>query len=279
MSAEVQSIAPAGSDHVAPSARRARHRPSSSVRVAALTLPLLLGGCARTLVMPLPDMVPTPAGPVLEVPPLADERASSRLGKIDTFTIRSSPDLVRYVEAELVNSLSRMGLTVRQVGRGAVSDRQKRLEAALLSAELSSDSTALKPVVATIRFRVDLLDETGRSTFRRDFFGAASEKLGFHTQGGPEDARLLAEAIGQAMERVAAERALRTAAFLSEAEAADARASVAAAASAPPRAEPPASDATTAVEERLSTLDQLLREGLIDRDDYETKRQEILDDL
>jgi len=43
--------------------------------------------------------------------------------------------------------------------------------------------------------------------------------------------------------------------------------------------EPPATSASNVIKERLSELEQLRSDGLVSDDEYETKRQEILDSL
>jgi hypothetical protein len=148
----------------------------------------------------------------------------------------------------------------------------------LLSAELSSESTLLDPVVAAVRFRIELTDETGRITFRKDFHGSTSRKLGFHTQGGSEDAELLVEAIGQATQDLTADRSFRAALLLPPTEEVGSDGANAAS-SEPPRQHNSGGHRALSPEERLSVLDQLLEEGLINQDDYTAKRKEILDDL
>lgn len=227
---------------------------------------------------------------MLEVCDVADERVATTLGKIDTFTIDSGPDLVKYVEAELINSLFRMGFDVRQVDRSAPPAGRKRVQATLLSAEVESESTALYPVAAAVRLRVALTDELGEVTFRRDFRGALSRDLGMHAQGGPEDAGLLAEVIGQTLANLAADKSFVAAVSVSPDEAQRRRRSEqelreaardleGRAPLSEEAAETPPRGSKEVAKERLRTLDQLLEEGLIDRDDYAKKRREILSDL
>lgn len=145
---------------------------------------LALAACTtRMLDMPTPLAVPSPAGQTVEVGSIADERAQSVLGKVDSVTIDSGPDLPAYVEGELTNALSRLGFAVRQEDRSAPVAGHKRVLATLLSAEVSSESSLMYPVVATVRVRIELIDESAQSTFRKEIRGATSRDLGFHTQG------------------------------------------------------------------------------------------------
>jgi hypothetical protein len=229
-----------------------------------------------------PEAVPSPAGHTIEVAPVADERAGSVLGKLDTITIDSGPDLLTHVEGELVNSLSRMGFAVRQVDRDAPRAGRKQILPSLLSAELSSESTLRFPVAAAVRVRIEVLDEYGQSTFRKEIRGATSRDLGFHTQGGVEDAQVLAEAIGASLSSLAADPSFAVAVGTPPEETANQRAS-----QTPGRTT--GSDRGTwsseeeqsaeGIADRLATLDRLLKEGLIDQHDYEKKRQGILDEL
>ena len=252
---------------------------------------LALSAClTKTLKMPPPESVGSPAGPMVEVADVTDERVTPTLGKLDSYTIDSGPDLVKYVEAELINSLFRMGFDVRQVVRSEPPGSQKRVQAALLSAELESKSILLYPVAAAVRLRVELTDELGQATFRREFRGAISRDLGMHTQGGREDAELLAEVIDQAVAALAADNSFAAALSISPEEAEQRRRSeegirepardtgsrVPLSTEAP---ELPPRGSKDITAERLRKLDQLLEEGLIDRDDYAEKRREILSDL
>ena len=263
-----------------------------NARSAMLLLSLLaLIACGtKTLKMPPPESVGSPTGPMVEVSDVTDERVTPTLGKIDSLTIDSGPDLLKYVEAELINSLFRMGFDVRQVDQSEPPAGQKRVRAALLSAELESESTLLDPVEAAVRLRVELTDELGEVTFRRDVRGALSRDLGMHTQGGREDAELLAEVIGQTLAALAADKSFVAAVSMSPDEAQRRRKSeqeiretdrdAGSRAPLPKEAEEmPARGSKEVAEERLRTLDQLLEEGLIDRDDYAKKRREILSDL
>jgi hypothetical protein len=255
------------------------------IRTVALLSLFALPACVtRTLRMPQPDTVPSPTGETIEVGPVSDERAASVLGKVDTITIESTPDLVSYVEAELVNALSRLGFAVRQVERNADVDGRKRVLASLLSAELSSESTLLHPVAAAVRLRIELLDESGQLAFRKEIRGATSRDLGAHTQGGPEDARLLADVIDQALSRLAADESFLATLTGSAAERAERRPSPEEFVAPPTRAEPPKPTpergrSAERVAERLGALDALLEQGLIDQEDYDDKRREILDEL
>jgi hypothetical protein len=157
-----------------------------------------------------------------------------------------------------------MGLDVRQVDEGAPTSERKRVRATLLSAELSSESSLMYPVVAAIRLRIELDDASKEFDFRKEIRGAVSRELGFHTQGGPEEAQLLAEAVQQAVSILAADQP-----FLAALQGSD-------------REPTTASDQTPVqkgVSDRLGTLDRLLAEGLISQDDYDRKRGEILDEL
>jgi hypothetical protein len=248
--------------------------------ITAIAVGLALSACTRTLELPVPETLSSPAGPMIDIMPVTDERSTSKLGKLDTLTIESGTELAHYLETEFINGLARMGLAVRQVDPGAEPIGLKRIELSLRSAELSSESTALQPVVATVFFRLELTDETGRMSFSKDFRGGTSRKLGFHKQGGGEDATLLVEAIEQAVEVAVADRSFRAAVFPSEGEAVGKRAQGASETHTTSPDQARSDDgARTQIEERLSTLDQLLEEGLIDQDDYTAKRREILDDL
>ena len=262
---------------------RVRGAALALIRSMALSSLVSFTACVtRTLEMPTPGTVPSPAGETIEVGPVGDERAIPVLGEVDSITIESGPDLASYVEGELVNTISRLGFAVRQVDRAAPPDGRKRVLAALLAADLSSESTLLHPVAAAVRLRIEALDESGQSVFRKDIRGAMSRDLGAHTQGGPEDARLLADVIDQALSRLATDESLLFALSGSPGEKAAGRASREG--SVLPRAAPsvrtPERDRSAErVAERLKALDALLAEGLIDRADYDTKRREILDAL
>lgn len=254
--------------------------------LALLLLSLLTStGCApRMLKMPAPEVVSSPAGQIVELSSVEDERSQSVLGKLDTLTIDSGPDLLSYVEAELTNSLSRLGFAVRQVERDTPPAGRKRVLAALLSAEVSSESTLRFPVVAAIRLRIELIDESSQSTFRKEIRGGTSRKLGFHTQGGPEDAKLLAEAIDQALSRLAADASFVGAVRLSPEGAAKRRAAEAEARKAAAKSPRPSravedGESAQSVAGRLGALDRLLEEGLIDQADYDQERRRILDEL
>ena len=251
---------------------------------------LALAGCTtHTLQMPAAQLAPSALGPVIEVSRVTDVRAGSTLGKVDTVTIDSGADLAEYVEVELVNALSGMGLTVRQ-GSQDGSVGLKRVEASLIAAQLECESTLMYPVVATVRLRVELIDELGRTAFAREFRGSASQDLGYHRQGGQEDARLLADVVTQAVTSIAKDKAFVAAAFSSPGDAAQQPLSEEKApgvaggseqgSNSPiePISEGPSGAADTTAEQ-LRTLDRLLEEGLIDQDDYTEKRQEILRSL
>jgi hypothetical protein len=243
---------------------------------------LALPACiTRTLKMPTPEAVSSPAGQIVEVASVVDERAESVLGRVDTATIDSGPDLVAYVEGQLVNSLSRLGFAVRQVDRNAPVAGSKRVLASLLSAELSSESTLMYPVAAAVRLRIELIDESSQSTFRKEIRGATSRDLGYHRQGGPEDAQLLAEVVDQALSSLAADESFVVAVNTSPGEAAERRAEDARKAASNDRPTRGSEEGQSAesVAERLATLDRLLEEGLINQDDYDRKRRGILDDL
>jgi len=250
-----------------------------------LLVVLSLTGCwTVNLKMPPVESVSSPAGPTVEVAPMVDERASVVLGKVDTLTVASGPDLVRYVEAEMVNALSRMGFAVRQVDPSTPIGTYRRVLAALTGTELSSESTLLHPVVAAVRVRIEIIDESQQSTFRKEIRGSISRDLGRHKQGGPEDAQLLAEAVQQALARLAADESFAFALSSSPEEMADQQASEerarkAAAEALQRRRVLPEGQPEGSAADRLSTLDHLLKEGLINQDDYNRKRQEILDDL
>jgi hypothetical protein len=236
------------------------------------------------LKMPIPEAVPSPAGQTVEVGSVADERAESVLGKLDTLTIDSGPDLLTYVEGELANSLSRLGFAVRQVERNAPAAGHKRVLASLLSTDLSSESTLRFPVDAAVRLRIELVDESAQSAFRKEIRGATSRDLGFHTQGGPEDAQLLAEALDQALSRLAADESFVVAVNISPAEAAQRRAAREDSRKAATKSEratrgSEGGQSAQSVADRLGALDHLLEEGLIDQADYDRKRRGILDDL
>jgi len=171
-------------------------------RRALLMLTLLvLSGCGtRTLKMPILDTKPAPNGQAIYLS-VSDSRATTVLGKVDSFTINSGASLVQYVEAELANGLSRMGIAAWQRAQDAqgTSPARKRLVASIESAGLEAESTLLHPVVAFVRLRTELVDELGQTTFSREFHGSTSRELGFHRQGGPEDAALLVEAVEKAV--------------------------------------------------------------------------------
>jgi hypothetical protein len=233
--------------------------------------------------MPAVESVSSPAGPTLEVAPVVDERSGVVLGKVDTLTVASGPDLVTYVEGELVNTLSRMGFAVRQVASTSIPE-YKRVLASLTSAELSCESTLLQPVLAAVRLRIEIMDESQQSAFRKEIRGAMSRDLGRHSQGGPEDAQLLVEAVQQALARLTADDSFAFAVNASPEEVAEQRASEeqarkAAAETARRRGAIPESQTEESVADRLGTLDRLVKEGLINQGDYNRKRQEILDDL
>lgn len=262
------------------------------LRCASLLLiPMTLSACVtRTLAMPPPELVASPAGPIIEVVRVDDKRNSSTLGKLDTITVDSGPDLVKYVEDELINSLSRLGFAVFQVEPDAAATAQKRLHASLLSAQINAESTWLHPVVASVRVRVELVNELGQTTYRRELRGANSRDLGAHTQGSPEDAKLLADTVDQALASLLTDKAFYSALLISPKEAEQRRIAEAEALKTAresrqrptPLAKPTAirsNGAAETMKERLSTLDQLLREGLIEEDDYAKKRQEILNAL
>jgi hypothetical protein len=271
----------AGQANPAPSARGGDRSGARLAKcVTGLMLGLAVGGCTRVLELPTPRMLSSASGPSIDVAPVTDERNTRKLGKLDTLMIESGPELASYLEAQLINGLGAAGLTPRQADASTPSTGIKRLGASLLSAELSSESTLLDPVVAAVRFRIELTDETGRVTFRKDFHGSTSRKLGFHTQGGPEDAELLVEAIGQATQDLTADRSFSAALFLAPTEEVGEGSDGAnAASSEPPRQHNSGGHRALSPEERLSVLDQLLEEGLINQDDYTAKRKEILDDL
>jgi hypothetical protein len=236
------------------------------------------------LKMPALEAVPSSGGQVVEVAPVADERGESVLGKLDRLTIDSGPDLLIYVESELANSLSRLGFAVRQVDRNAPVAGHKRVLASLLSVELSSESTLMYPVAAAVRLRIELIDESAQSTFRKEMRGATSRDLGFHTQGGPEDAQLLAEVVDQALSSLAADESFIVAVNITPEEAAERRVSEengrkAATSSERATRGSEAGQSAESVAARLGTLERLLEEGLIDQDDYDQKRRGILDDL
>ncbi len=254
--------------------------------LALLSMGLLaLTACGtRMLKMPIPEAVPSPAGETVEVGSVADERAKSVLGKLDTFTIDSGPDLLTYVKDELANSLSRLGFAVRQVERNAPAAGHKRVLASLLSTELSSQSTLRFPVAAAVRLRIELIDESAQSTFRKEIRGATSRDLGLHTQGGPDDAQLLAEVVDQALSRLVADESFVVAVSISPEEAAERRSAKEDSRKAATKAEratrgPEGGQSPEGVADRLGALDHLLEEGLIDQEDYDQKRRGILDDL
>jgi hypothetical protein len=212
--------------------------------------------------MPNSELAPSQAGQVVQIMPVSDERAGVVLGEVDSVAVESGPDLLVYVAGELANVLSRMGLDARQVGEADSS--RTRIRAVLLSAELSSESSLMYPVVAAVRLRIELADAFGEFDFRKEIRGAVSRELGFHKQGGPEEAQLLAEAVQQAVAILEVDRA-----FLAALQGVDSKPTT-------------ASDRDSVQEsasDRLATLDRLLAEGLISQDDYDRKRGEILDDL
>jgi uncharacterized lipoprotein YajG len=234
--------------------------------------------------MPPLAAVPSPAGQTVEVSSVVDERAESVLGKVDSVTVDSGPDLLTYVEGELENSLSRLGFNVRQADRDAPAVGSKRILASLLSAEVWSESTLMFPVAAAVRLRIELIDESAQSTFRKEIRAATSRDLGFHTQGGPEDAQLLAEVVDQALASLAADESFVVAINTSPEEAAERRASGEDARRAATKSEGATpglqgGQSAESVADRLRTLDRLLEEGLIDQDDYDQKRRGILHDF
>jgi hypothetical protein len=183
MSSDIQATASA--------LRAVASRPSRRIgldrllRTLLLVSLLTLTACiTRTLKMPTPEVVPSPAGPTIEVVSVADERANSVLGEVDSVTVESGPDLIAYVEGELVNSLSRLGFAVRQVDQDAPAASHKRVLASLLTAEVSCESILIYPVAASVRLRIELIDESSRSMFRKEVRGATSQDLGYHRQGG-----------------------------------------------------------------------------------------------
>src|SRR5262245_46137383 len=112
------------------------------LRAASLLVVIALTGCAtRTLKMPTPMSVPSPVGPTIEVGSVADERSTPVLGTVDMIPISSGPDLIPYVESDVVDSISKLGFTVRQVDRNSPPAGHKRVLVSLLSAELSSESS------------------------------------------------------------------------------------------------------------------------------------------
>lgn len=257
---------------------RAWFAPHRRLRKGLPLVALVCTACVtRMLDMPTPRTVPSPAGPTIEVAPVVDGRAASILGKVDTITVDSGPDLLDYVEGELANSLSTLGFAVRGVERGAPATGRKRLLATLRSAELASESTAYFPVAASVSVEIEVVDESGTSTFRKEVRGASSRDLGFHRQGGPEDAQLLAESVDQAIATLSVDASFAVALAGPMKENARQRGSDGRAMEATRKSERAASE--PGVADRLRTLDRLRDEGLIDRSDYERKRQEILDGL
>jgi len=234
--------------------------------------------------MPPLDMVPSPAGRTVELASVVDERINVVLGKVDTLTIASGPDLVTHIEGELANTLSRMGFEVRQVDQSAPLAGHKRILPSLTGAELSSESTLLHPVAAAVRVRIEIIGEPQQSMFRKEIRGAVSRDLGRHKQGGPEDAQLMAEAVHQAFTQLAADESFIFAVNASpedvaERRAAEEKARKATIEAAEERSMPREGQTANSVADRLGTLDRLLKDGLIDQNDYDQKRREILDDL
>jgi hypothetical protein len=219
----------------------------------------------RVLDMPNSPAVPSTGGQIIEIAPVSDERGGAVLGKVDSVTVESGADLLVYVAGELGNALSRMGFDVRQVDANAPVTDRKRVVASLLSVDLSSESTLMFPVAAAVRLRIDVVDGSRPSDFRKEVRGAVSRELGFHKQGGPENAQLLAEAVQQAFSMLEADQPFRAAL-----QGSDRKTPTMASEQAPP---------PEGVADRLATLDRLLAEGLINQDEYDRKRREILDDL
>jgi hypothetical protein len=194
----------------------------SGSRLAILVLALLmLSACTgtRTLKMPVPPTQPSPSGEAINFA-VSDARGTTVLGKVDSFTIDAGPSLVEYVEVELTNGLSRMGVATWQ-GRSnqTVGPKRKSLAASIAAAGLEAKSTLLNPVEAYVKIGIELTDEAGRTTFRRDLRGRTSRELGFHTQGGHEDAALLAEAIADAVAALTSDEAFAIALAASAEEA------------------------------------------------------------
>lgn len=249
-------------------------------RVLPLLLCLTLSACwTRVLTMPPLETVPAAAGQTLELAAVVDRRPGGVLGKVDTLTIASGADMVPYVEGELVNTLSRMGFAPLQVEHTAPLAGRKRVLASLTDATLSSESTLLYPVAASIRLRIEVVDESGKSTFRKEFRGAETRDLGRHKQGGPEDAQLLADVVAQACASLARDESFVSAVASSREKAGSPRVAAEEAREIAPEPARGTSPAAASVSGRLKTLDRLLEEGLIDQDDYFRKRKEILDEL
>lgn len=170
--------------------------------------------------MPLPGSTPSPDGEAIDLI-VSDSRETTVLGKVDTFTIDSGPSLVEYVEVELVNSLSRAGVAAwrRSETGQATGPSRKRLVASVAAARLEAESSLLYPVHASVKIGIELTNEVGRTTFQRDIRGSASRELGFHRQGGQEDAALLAEAITGAVSRLSSDESFAAALAVSAEEA------------------------------------------------------------
>ena len=111
-----------------------------------------------------------------------------------------------------------------------------------------------------------------------------------HTQGGREDAELLAEVIGQAPAALAADDSFVAAVSISPEQAKLRRRSEekirepsrdtgSTAPLSKEAEEIPPKGSKEMTRERLRMLDQLLEEGLIDQDDYAKERGEILGDF
>lgn len=246
---------------------------------------LAVTGCgSRTLKMPPAELLPSVQGPVIEVSRVRDERSRSTLGKVDTIMIESGPDLPDYVEVELINTLSQMGLSVRQ-GVGAESEGSKRVQVSLLAVSLECESTLMYPVLATAILRVELTGEAGQVSFRREFRGSSNKDLGYHRQGGPEEAELLAAAVTRAVSGIREDKAFVAAAFGLPGEVAHQVPSGGAGVGTPQSGSFLESERAQTVgdkvpvRERLIALDRLLEEELITREDYVQKRKEILGDL
>jgi hypothetical protein len=247
-------------------------RPSSSNAVALwvsglllLTLSTSTACMTRVLSMPTSQAVPSKAGQIVEMAPISDERAGVVLGEVDSVTIESREDLLVYIAGELANGLSRMGLDVREVDANASLTDRRRIRGTLLSAEVSSESSLMYPVVAAVRMRIELVDATQQLDFRKEIRGAVSRELGFHTQGGPENAQLLAEAVRQAVSSLEVDQS-----FVAALRGSDHKTPTVASDEGPVH---------ESVADRLGTLDRLRDEGLIKQDEYQRKRGEILDDL
>jgi hypothetical protein len=249
--------------------------------VGLLLSPVTLMACiTRTLEMPAAELVPSAVGQIVEVTTVEDRRASPMLGKVDSATIESGPNLITYIQDALSNSLSQMGLSVRHVDRDAPVAGHKRILPSLVTAEISSESSLMYPVAAAVRLRIEVIDESGRSAFQQEARGAMSRELGFHRQGGPEDGRLLADTIDQALSNLAANRSFAAAikaATPNEQDVSNPNAK--AGTSEQVTADSAGTPVPESLAERLATLDKLLEQGLINQEDYDRKRQEILDDL